>query len=59
MQLEIGAEEGRFPREASSPSRVGAEVELGMQQMRTSRDAKGARRGSRGGDRPGRSFYTW
>ena len=59
MELEIEAEEGHFPKEVSSPSWGEAEVDLGGQQMRTSRDAIAARRGSRVGDHPGRSFYTW
>ena len=59
MQLEIREEGGQFPREASSPSIWRAEVGLGRPQMRTSRDAIAARRDSRAGDHPGRSFYTW
>jgi len=59
MQLEIVAKEGQFPKEVSSPSREEAEVDLGRQQMRTSRDAIAARKGSRVDDHPLRSFYTW
>ena len=58
MQLEIREEEGQFLRKVSSPSR-GAEVGLGEQQMRTSRGAIVARRGSQADGHLERNFYTW
>ena len=59
MELETREEGGRFPREVSSPSRKGVKVGTGKQWMRTSHDATAARRDSRVGDHPGRSFCTW
>ena len=58
MQLGIREEEGRSPRKVSSPSRREVEVGLEKGQMRTSRDAIAARRGSRVDGRPEGSFYT-
>jgi len=58
MGLEIQEGEGQFPRKVSSPSRGEAEVDLGKQQMWTSRGAKAARRGSRVDGHHERSFYT-
>jgi len=58
MKLEIREGGGRFPRGASSPSREGVGVGLRKQQMRSSHDAITAKRDSRVGDHPERSFYT-
>jgi len=58
MELEIPEEEGQFLRKVSSPSRREAGDDLGEHQIRTSRGAKVARRGSQVDDHPEQSFYT-